>query len=371
MVLACGAGLWLGGASAGAAPLYQAHLLEFGEPGAASRSTSAQAINASGQIVGYGVQDSQVATLWADGGRGPGQPLPVPPHDDNYSGRPTTAQGINASGMVVGNVETRTGGGVAWSGGTGRWIPPFWQALDVNDAGVVVGNAFSDYRALPAQWLDGVLTLLPVLPQGMIDGSANAINNAGVIVGRNSVLLPDPGDPGLDYMTVMATLWRDGVAMSLGIEGEATDINDLGQVVGNLASLAGATQGFLWTVDGVTLLNPLSGMASVHGLNAQGLIVGRSQRAGDLGTATLWESGQPVDLNALLAPGQLESGWLLVSANDINDQGWIVGDAVNTLTGEARGFVLRPQDVQAVPEPPALALMLAALVALGALRRRS
>ena len=59
-----------------------------------------------------------------------------------------------------------------------------------------------------------------------------------------------------------------------------------------------------------------------------------------------------VDLNSLIDP---TAGWDLLSANDINDAGEIVGVGVSP-SGDEHGFLLVPNSV---PEPPALSLLLA------------
>ena len=70
----------------------------------------------------------------------------------------------------------------------------------------------------------------------------------------------------------------------------------------------------------------------------------------------LHSGGTMLDLNDLIDPA---SGWLLSSASDINEAGWIVGTGY--IDGEEHGFLLIP-----IPEPSVLALALFALAALAA-----
>lgn len=363
------------GVSAQGAPVYGAQLLQvdFGtgaEPGLFNPMTSARGINNAGQIVGSSSGTS--ATLWGQGGAAPGRRLEMPPDDAGIGGNFEIANAINATGVVAGSLGGRLGGGVAWRDGASTWIPNFREATGINDAGVIVGTGFFEYSALPAQWEDGVYSVLPTLPDS-VWGGAVAINNPGVIAGWRLVLPSEPEPPAGALLGPVVTLWEGSVPRSLDILGAPADINDRGQVVGSLYNDP-VSQGFLWSPDGVSYLAPLTGEADVRALNESGLVVGRSALGGrlsalDTGLATLWEDGQPLDLNNLLAPNQLESDWVLRQAYDINDLGWIVGDAVNARTGDVRGYVLTPLDVQVVPEPPALVLVLGGLLALGVVLR--
>ena len=83
--------------------------------------------------------------------------------------------------------------------------------------------------------------------------------------------------------------------------------------------------------------------------------------------AAIWIDGQLANLNSLLDAETISSGWELQTAFDINDQGWIVGDAYNRLTDTSRGFLLVPN---VIPEPPTLVLVGVAIVGLWANRRR-
>jgi len=99
-------------------------------------------------------------------------------------------------------------------------------------------------------------------------------------------------------------------------------------------------------------------------------VVGYSNTSDNVSHATLWNGTTIIDLNSFLSASDVSAGWVLTNAFGINDQGWIVGVAENTLTGlparqEYVGFVLAT-----VPEPETLLLLLTALAAMGVASRR-
>jgi probable HAF family extracellular repeat protein len=98
----------------------------------------------------------------------------------------------------------------------------------------------------------------------------------------------------------LGELAAEGVALG-GTYSNARDINNRGWIVGDS-----------WLVDNATL----------H--------------------ATLWTREGMVDLNTFLDPSSAAAGWILAVAQALNDRGSITGMAVNTLTGDVRGFVLSP-----------------------------
>ena len=187
-----------------------------------------------------------------------------------------------------------------------------------------------------------------------------------------------------------ATFWNGGTVTDLGTLGSsystATDINGVGQVVGNSylqgdASVAAVT----WIGGAITSLGSLGGTnaSSAQSINSVGQIVGWSlyptpnppiDRSAQ--HATLWDGATVTDLNSFLNASDLADGWELITANDINDDGWIVGLAYNTLTSRYHGFLLSdaPFDYYPapanIPEPGTLALLALGLAALGYSRRK-
>ena len=72
-----------------------------------------------------------------------------------------------------------------------------------------------------------------------------------------------------------------------------------------------------------------------------------------------------IDLNSFLDFSTVDAGWVLTIANAINDNGWIVGNADNSITGERHGYLLMP-----IHEPETFAMVLAGLGLLGVISRR-
>jgi hypothetical protein len=188
-------------------------------------------------------------------------------------------------------------------------------------------------------------------------------------------------------------MWMaDGQVVDLGSLGDgnrfsqAFGINDsnivvgsssTGQTVGQLIGTGSTTsiaRGFVWSSGVMTELSPfnLYGPGNTYSntnyhsvamdVNVAGLVVGNSQRiSGSAAVATLWENGIAIDLNSRLGQG---SGWILRSAEGINDAGDIVG--YGTFNGQTRAFLLSP-----VPEPMPIALLLAGSALLGWQRVRA
>lgn len=75
--------------------------------------------------------------------------------------------------------------------------------------------------------------------------------------------------------------------------------------------------------------------------------------------AALWDNFTIIDLNSFLDPDIVSAGWVLRSANDINDHGWIVGTAENIITGSRSAYLL---SVNAIPEPTILSLLIIGII---------
>jgi probable HAF family extracellular repeat protein len=192
------------------------------------------------------------------------------------------------------------------------------------------------------RYSDGSLVTLSPL-----DSVAYAVNEGGQVVGytgapfqrafrwtdSNGNGVVDPGEF-KDLGTLLGGAWSIAYA-----------INNLGDVVGEAKHSSGARRGFLWTdKGGMQDVGTLGGTNSLaNAIDNLGRVVGWAQTPGGVWHAFLRTTGPlflPVnhDLNDLLPAG---SGWALIDAFDINDQGQIVGYGINP-SGQERGFLMTP-----------------------------
>lgn len=316
----------------------------------------AYGINNRGQIVGWSHTSDNAthATLWDD---------TIPTSLAMLSTtNASIAFDINDSGQVAGvSFNANLGGNnraTLWEGVNVTDLGKdngFSVAYGINNLGQIVGTSdFPDVTGIyAALWEYVFVTDLSSL--GGNHNQANAINNKGQIVGRSSLT-----NSLLDGYH--ATLWSDSITTDLGSfsgASQASDINDKGQIVGssNFASSIVAT---LW--DGATLvdLGTLGGDSWANAINNNGQIVGESYLAESIELrATLWNNFTIIDLNSFLDPSIVSAGWVLRSANDINNHGWIAGTAENTITGYRSAYLL---SVNAIPEPTILYLLIIGIV---------
>ncbi len=278
-------------------------------------SGSAIGINDAGQIAWTSVDINKAshATVWNNG---------VTSNLGTLGGAQSDARGINTAGQIVGQAQDANGvwRAVVWNNGQPSELSvpagtSSWQADAVNNAGQIVGigvRQLDNYR-LPVMWAQGVATNLDAPWTQSYQIHAYGINDVGQVVGSTKA----PND--VDYYR--AVLWDQGVGalldMPSGYEAaEAKDINNAGQIVGFM-------------------------LAKGPSFDAR---------------AATWINGQAIDLNSLLPASVVDAGWVLLGANAINEAGQIVGQARNTKTGVIDAFVLTP-----VPESGTFAMMLLGL----------
>jgi probable HAF family extracellular repeat protein len=121
----------------------------------------------------------------------------------------------------------------------------------------------------------------------------------------------------------------------------ATDISDSGAVVGfydacdNGGNLLGR-RGFISSGGATTQIGSTTTQANA--INGVNWVVGGYFTAANTSHAFVWIDGTLTDLNSLLPAN---CGWVLTSAQDVNDAGDIVG--VGTVGGTVHGFLLTPQ----------------------------
>lgn len=300
----------------------------------------ANAINSSGQVVGYG---ATTAFLYSGGGL---QYLPTLP-----GGSVSDATAINSTGQVVGWSRIDAGNSSShaflYSGGVmtdlGTLLAGNSTANGINDSGQVVGLAYATGHAF--LYSGGVVTDLGTL--GGSVSAANGINNSGQVAGWSN----PPGDA-----TQHAFLYSGGVMTDLGTFGgsrsDALAINNSGQVVGLSQTASGGLDAFLYSEGVMTDLGALGFYNSVAAaINDNGQVVGYLQ--GNTTNAFLYSGGVMTNLNSLLPAG---SDWALYYAFGINDAGQIVGVGTQDGGKSEEAFLMdlnapAPPVVAATPEP--------------------
>ncbi|MGD9632074.1 MAG: hypothetical protein AB7G28_23365 [Pirellulales bacterium] len=269
------------------------------------------------------------------------------------------AHAINDFGVIVGRSNTGVGaqtrpfrqepGGMIESLGT--FGGNFGTAWDINNSGIITGvaNNASVGRAFIWQEGSGLTDIGNFTPTGASAGLG--INSSGKVVGFGTT-----SDERLHAFFWDGSTFNDLSTIGTGTESMAQAVNDSNVVVGfGTLEEFGSTYGaFRWTEGGgIAQLGQLFTYDTrALDINNAGDIVGWSwiDAVGN-SRAVLWEDGGAiVNLNERIIPG---SGWLLTSANAINEIGQIVG--VGQLDGEPRAFLLTP-----VPEADAIMLILAA-----------
>ncbi len=311
-------------------------------------------------------------------------------------GSASFALGIGEGGTVVGTSRT-TGAfrpqlAFRWRDGemTNLGSLPgstFSRAFAINPRGWAVGEAFtpSPERSRAVMWRDD-----RVLDLGTLDGAtgavANDINARGRVTGTSGgsafvwerggmrpvgSLSSAPGatsrgnalaDRGLvvgtartDEQTSHAYLatprGRDHELRDLGALGgpqafsTALGVNDRAQVVGEsiVAPGSGTYRAFRWERGQMTDLGSVRGLrhSRATDVNARGVVVGHASGFYSFptldGAAVLWDRDEAVDLNERIPT---DSGWVLRSAEAIDDAGRIVG--FGSFDGQTRAFLLTP-----------------------------
>ena len=318
------------------------------------------------------------------------------PYSVRDAGPPAAvAYALNTDGLVVGAAgdawtslafQTVFGQGPQWLVGLGEGGD---VALGVHDEGWSVGSSVADFSRKPVVYASGLAAQL--LPD-TVYGEATAVNRHGVIagylydggfvlraaiwsVGGSAQILPDHtawafaiNDSGVVAGQVMpapgtgrAFRWTPGTGVESlptlgGTSAVGRGINNAGDVVGDAFRVEQAQRiAAWWTPDGAVVdLGTLGGAeSSAADVNNHGQIVGWSLNAGGERRAFLFANGTMVDLNTLLEP---ESGWVLLSANAINDAGQIAGEG--QFAGDVRAFLLTPP-VSSDTTPPVISAAVA------------
>lgn len=314
---------------------------------------------------------------------------------------------INDSGMVVGlssvNIGTATAPfysprGFYFDGTTmtNIGLPPNGitaAVVAINNSNQIAGygeiktkiddQEYANQRPFIYDQTSNTFTILPTFDGDVtkVADQAFSINNAGTVVGSASKLIdgnyythayvfPAGASALTDLGTVVPSQKHSSVA---------TDINDAGKVVGysdtDGISIQGTylAHGFLYTPgeSGLTDLGYLSDVKKdsraiainnhdqIVGVSVVDVVISNGLQASDLNHAFLSQvdSGtrKMYDLNTMLSCDD-QKNWILVEAQNINDNGQIVGVASNS-AGQVRAFLLTPPageksgTVQSCPAP--------------------
>ncbi|MBL9135192.1 MAG: hypothetical protein JNK85_04960 [Verrucomicrobiales bacterium] len=297
---------------------------------------NAHCLNNRGQVVGwsndgapYDFQNDS-AFLWS-----PSQGLRTLPSLANAA--TALAVALNDAGDIVGfsgdpfPASTPT----VWTrrGPQALAIPAGYQgglAFGINNRGLIGGGLLTDDGRLhPFVWKDGVPRLLPqVGDPATSEGSCYMVGDRGLIVG-SSDLKP--------------AVWKNGQVIGLGTfggeRGQANGVNDRDQVVGFSEDGLGGVHGFIWENGAMTKLTTDEPYTVALSINNRGQIAGAAGAGNLLGDAVLWQHGQRIILGETLPAN---SGWVLIEADCINDQGQITGLGMHD--GQPRAFLLTPRD---------------------------
>lgn len=263
---------------------------------------------------------------------------------------------VNSRAYAINNLSITVGSSLKEVNGSFQSVATSWQngethylaslsngqfksiAKGINDKGIIVGDSYSgdawdEHHA--SLWNETGIIDLGTL--GGKDSTAAAINNNGIVVGWASGAGLD------DYMHPV--MWSEGKIINLSPthHGVANSVNDSGVIAGGIFDDEMYAHPTLWiNQKEIALQSTARSYCYTSSINNKNQVVGSEIAANGQFHALLWNTpdSAPIDLNQYLDKSQRDAGWALVNATDINDQGWIVGSAINNKTYETHAFVL-------------------------------
>ncbi|MBX7165575.1 MAG: putative Ig domain-containing protein [Pirellulales bacterium] len=239
------------------------------------------------------------------------------------------------------------------------------EAFDLNNSNVVVGASDSSTGFRAFRWTQaGGMVNLGDLPGGNDISAAYGINDDGVIVGSSGAttgLVPFVWTQTNGMQALQA-----GAVISGNQYAEAYDVTNTGYAVGRSAFSDNTGSVVVATVWDTTVPNaaPIP-LPLVPNPNSPGQFSGESAAtaANESGVAVGWAkfgTGPSAFQRAwVYVPGQGTfeltglinlSGWELISAMDVNEDGWITGYGKNP-SGNQEGFLLKPINDSPVLDP--------------------
>jgi probable HAF family extracellular repeat protein len=317
---------------------YKKHVIDISKPGLGGANSIAYATNVFGQTVGgaeTGTRDPNAADFCGFKAYGL-----------------VTSEDICAPFLWQNGVMTRLG---TLGGHNG-------SATQINVFGTAVGEVENDLRDpgcperlqfKPVKWQSGKPIELATYA-GDPDAVAYAINDLGQVIGSSGICAPFNPSLQLAMLPLHPLLWeRDGSVKYLGTLGGtgrafsnlAININNKGHVVGTSALLGDQiNRAFLWTEEAgmrdLGALNSDDVISGAAGINDFDEITGISVPADGPSSAFVWRNGQMTDLNAVVHGAR---NLHLFVGTSINNDGDIVGMAIDTGTGEVHGFLATPR----------------------------
>ncbi|GAB4457438.1 MAG: hypothetical protein OHK0029_17220 [Armatimonadaceae bacterium] len=197
---------------------------------------------------------------------------------------------------------------------------------DIHSGGTVLCNTLS--RAFTVSF--DSLTILPDLTNDRTEDNlpsqrftARVLQEDGTIIGYSQRLIDQDRFPEYSPDAEASYFFRNGTYTELGKPDgfdrvKAVHANAAGQIVGTVRPVGSdVVRAFLWENGQFTLFGPEG--FSPRAIAGDGAIVGRVQNR-----ATLWQNGNPIDLNTQIDNG---SGYELQDAFSINQRGQIVAQA--------------------------------------------
>jgi hypothetical protein len=260
---------------------------------------------------------------------------------------------MNNSGQITGFGGNL--GGTYWASATAK--PQLLSsgnssAYGISDAGVIVGQGYdSQFTPITTAWptpttpytmtsLGIYDTPLGISTDGQIVGWTYNSNAITLSYWKNYKATPTALAPG--------TLLANSGTLSMSI-------NASGQICATIGSNSNGNGAAYWAsptsagqyLPGFDLPSgsPSSSLDAAYSINASGTIVGSCFSSSFYPLnyhAAVWKSLKVQDLNTLIPSG---TGWVLTSANSINDQGTIVGTGQLTVNGKQQtaAFLLTPK----------------------------
>jgi len=314
------------------------HLVDLGSLG--GPDSRAFDVNNSGDVVGFGYIDTEEnahAFMFSKGNL----------VDIHRYGLKSAARGINENGIVIGHTinTDHLARATMWTGEQTILLGPTGSesvATAINSTGYITGrfqpnDQNGNWHAFRYSPSNDPETLQDIGTLGGPMSAGQAINSAGTIVGYSLTSSTD--------WQQHAFIWTENNQMQdLGTLGgqhsQANGINDSGIIVGWSTTSDERQEAFIYSgsMHGLGRLGGHS--SSANSINELGDIVGWWSQDGQIRNAfiRLGSDSTMTDLNELIEPN---SGWNLVEAYSINDQGWIVGFGIDP-AGIDRGFLLVP-----------------------------